>query len=156
MVTVACAWGCGADASGGAACDMTMFPECPACEDDTTCDAPTYADNGDGTVASSCCGLMWQQVVDAGRYDWPGAQAYCQSLSLAGGGWRLPTRAELESLFKPSGAIDPVAFPEAPTETFWTSTRYCCQVDSVWIVDSHGRSGNQFEETSHVRVRCVR
>ena len=68
------------------------------CAADTACSAPQYAEPGDGTVTTTCCSLTWQQVVDAQDLDWNDAVTYCKNLSLAGGGWRLPTIGELESM----------------------------------------------------------
>jgi hypothetical protein len=52
------------------------------------------------------------------------AVTYCGGLSLSGGGWRVPTGPELrglvEAIYDP--AIDPIAFPNTPTDLFWTST----------------------------------
>jgi hypothetical protein len=63
----------------------------------------------DGVIYDSLLGLEWApsngQVLN--HYQ---AAGYARDLSLAGGGWRLPTRAELKSLYdttKP-GNVDPV------------------------------------------------
>jgi hypothetical protein len=59
----------------------------------------------DGIIEDSELGLQWVPATDRtmNHYD---AEGYVQALSLAGGGWRLPTRAELKSLYdkyKPGG-----------------------------------------------------
>ena len=60
---------------------------------------PDYTDNGDGTVTDNNTGLIWQQVPPAAFYSWTDAQAYADSLDLAGeSDWRLPTIKELLSL----------------------------------------------------------
>jgi formylglycine-generating enzyme required for sulfatase activity len=48
-----------------------------------------------GTVFDTKTKLTWQQTVPAARYAWADAKAYCQTVGLAGTGWRLPTRKEL-------------------------------------------------------------
>ena len=50
-----------------------------------------FTDNGDGTVTDNVTGLTWEQTPDSGNYSWDEAQAYCESLSLAGSDdWRMP------------------------------------------------------------------
>jgi len=63
----------------------------------------------DGVIYDSKLGLEWApsngQVLN--HYQ---AEGYARDLSLAGGGWRLPTRAELKTLYDKSkpGNVDPV------------------------------------------------
>jgi len=140
---------------------------CKVCAADATCDAPNYTDNGDGTVTSSCCGLVWQQVVDGtggdgvGNYTWDAAKAYCDGLTLAGGAWRLPTIEELWSLVVPSQTppaptIDRTAFPNTPAVEFWSSSPHVGSVGSAWGV--YFLTGYSiYGGTSYAsRVRCVR
>jgi len=65
--------------------------------------APSYLDNGDGTVTDTNTGLMWQQ--DPGeKMTYAQAVAGAGSFSLAGhDDWRLPTIKELYSLMLFSG-----------------------------------------------------
>jgi len=62
-----------------------------------------------GVIDDSQLGLQWAPAngQSMNHYD---AEKYAQNLSLAGGGWRLPTRAELKSLYDTSkpGNADPV------------------------------------------------
>ncbi|MCB1091869.1 MAG: sulfatase-like hydrolase/transferase, partial [Verrucomicrobiae bacterium] len=69
---------------------------------------PQYTDNGDGTVTDNQTGLTWQQVPPSAFYSWPEAQAYADSLVLAGRtDWRLPTMKELLSLADFNGSSRP-------------------------------------------------
>ena len=148
---------------------------CTACTDDTTCDAPTYTDNGDGTVSSSCCGLVWQQVVDEaggsgsgvgqGLYLYADAEAYCAGLTLAGGGWRIPTIEELYSLAvrgqtPVEPAIDRDMFPNTPPTVTWSSTITPADIgpgDFAWCVDFYyGDTTSDITDSSLNYVRCVR
>ncbi|MHB8137955.1 MAG: Lcl domain-containing protein [Smithellaceae bacterium] len=77
----------------------------------------------DGVIYDSQLGLEW--VPSSGpavnHYQ---AEEYVRGLSLAGGGWRLPTRAELKSLYdttKP-GNVDPVF--KVGNMWVWTSELY--------------------------------
>ena len=61
-----------------------------------------FVNNGDGTVTDTKTGLMWAAKDNGGLINWTDARSYCQSYS--GGGhkdWRMPTSAELTSLYDP-------------------------------------------------------
>lgn len=69
-------------------------------------------------------GLEWQRAssdpMPRGR-----AEAHCRELALEGGGWRLPTLKELQTLVDPAHlapAVDTQAFPDTPNDRFWTAT----------------------------------
>lgn len=167
---IGCEWAIGTGLDNGKQ-NLNM---CTACADDTSCDAPSYTDNGDGTVTSSCCGLVWQQVVDEqggdgsgfgrGLYTFAGAEAYCAGLTLAGGGWRVPTIEEFYSLVlldqtPVNPAIDRTAFPNTPANYAWSTTVSVTDVgsyDHVWILDFY-RGTTTNGATTHLEyVRCVR
>ena len=62
---------------------------------DTARNAPSYTDNGDGTVTDNNTGLMWQQF-DSGQILFTNAAGYCSSQTLGGhNDWRMPTAKEL-------------------------------------------------------------
>jgi hypothetical protein len=132
--------------------------ECPACARDDGCDAPDYTDNGDGTVDSSCCGLTWQKMLAAEEFAWAGADAYCKGLDLAGGGWRLPTIAELLSLVEGSSSprIDTDVFPGTGPDSFWSSSAYEATAGFAWFVTFGDGSAGGFQLANMGRVRCVR
>lgn len=89
-----------------------------------TGDAPSYADNGDGTVTDNITGLMWQQSPDTngdGDIDADDKLTYDEAVAGAGtlslGGytdWRLPTIKELYSLINFNG-IDPSSYEGTDT-----------------------------------------
>lgn len=53
-----------------------------------------------GTWRDTTTGLTWQVTPTGVTMDPRAAQRHCRSLSLAGGGWRLPTISELRSLIR--------------------------------------------------------
>ncbi len=55
----------------------------------------------DGIIDDSKNGLQWVPAPDLAMNHYQ-AEKYVRSLSIAGGGWRLPTRAELRSIYDPS------------------------------------------------------
>ncbi len=63
----------------------------------------------DGIIEDSLLGLQWGPAPDR-EMTYYEAQEYVQNLRVAGGGWRLPTRAELRSLYDASrpGLVDPM------------------------------------------------
>ena len=120
-----------------------------------------------GTVYDVRTKLTWQQTVDAGMHTQGEAIGYCTSLPLAGGGWRLPTRAELLTIVDPTKydpALDRSAFPDAPkggspsstSVWFWTATASAETQGWAWYVNFYGGSANILNVTGAYRVRCVR
>jgi len=68
--------------------------------------APSYRDNGNGTVSDRVTGLMWQQAHNTKRQGYYEAKASCENLSLGGyRDWRLPTIKELFSISDFRGSI---------------------------------------------------
>ena len=89
-----------------------------------TGNAPSYTDNGDGTVTDNVTDLMWQQSPDtdgdgdidaADKLTYTEAGAYCQNLTLANyADWRLPSIKEIYSLIDFRGT-DPSGYTGSDT-----------------------------------------
>lgn len=94
--------------------------------------APSYTNNGDGTVTDNVTSLIWSQTADTNgdgninisdKMVQSAAESYCSSLTLGGkSDWRLPSIKELYSLMNFSGR-DPSgdesgAVPFIDTNTF--------------------------------------
>ncbi len=82
----------------------------------------------------SVAGHEWQKVPAADEMDWEDAKAYCANLSLAGGGWRLPTIGELVALYQSesSGVV--------AAGLYWSSTDYSWPAflsANAWFIDFH-------------------
>jgi len=67
-----------------------------ACGDDDDDDDDVTAD----TWTDPASGLNWQVKPSSNFMTWDEAKAYCDNLSLDGGGWHLPTISELRSLIR--------------------------------------------------------
>ncbi|HET8935157.1 MAG TPA: DUF1566 domain-containing protein [Polyangiales bacterium] len=135
-----------------------------------------FVDNRDGTISDKRSGLTWQRDITvsfaptcnariaaqsqaADSCTWMQALSYCATLDLAGTGWRLPTRAELESIVNSSRtmpAVDVNVFPDTLAQWFWTSSPKVHSTDSAWIIDFSDGSANYKPKTNALRVRCVR
>lgn len=115
-----------------------------------------------GVVTDKVTGLMWQQVADAGTYNWNDAKKHCVGLALAGhSDWRLPTQIELISIVdytqaSPKAVIDPVAFPSEPADLFWSSSPVAGSPSGAWGVRFDSGSTNSDGVSYTSRVRCVR
>jgi len=127
----------------------------------TPTDSPTmFAVKSDGTVADLRSGLVWQRTIDTATYTWADAKTYCGSLALAGGGWRLPTEAELQSIIdfgRSYPAIDTTMFP-TPTDNlgYWSSSPYLGGAGTAWSVNFNGGNSGSGSTLGSERVRCVR
>jgi hypothetical protein len=88
------------------------------------------------------------------------AEAIAQAVAQLGPGWRLPSRAELESLLclECEGTkIDPVNFPDTPADSFWTANRNWLAPRHVWSVNFRtGHSYGRFFPYQELAVRLVR
>lgn len=118
-----------------------------------------------GLVKDKVTGLMWQRQVTATMGSFDVANTYCAGLTLAGfSDWRVPTRIELVSIIDytvapPAAAIDPTAFPNTPSERYWTASTLWGNPDYAFqcqfldgSVNTWAKNGNQ----GTPRVRCVR
>ena len=118
-------------------------------------------DGGDGTVSDSLTGLQWQQNTAPDLMNWAAAAAYCDQTVVLGGqsDWRLPTRAELDSLIdfgrsKPS--LAPALFPKTSLDRYWTSVQNPGAPGEAWGVDfSIGYQSVELMSNPRA-VRCVR
>jgi hypothetical protein len=140
---------------------------------------PSYSVQGE-TVLDNVTMLVWQrrtpQLYEGcrGQYStdspagdactWDEAKRYCASAALAtllgGSGWRLPTKIELESIMdetKSNPAIDLDAFPDTPSQEYWTSTRFAGMPNYAWPVHFYYGNAAYGDNIGHAyRVRCVR
>jgi hypothetical protein len=114
-----------------------------------TCDSPRYEDNGDGTVFDNLTGLQWEQTTDDGTvhdkdnvYTWSAGSfnadgtAFTGHLATLNSGscfagecdWRLPTRAELQTILSEPfrctthPCIDQGVFGPTAGHDYWAST----------------------------------
>ena len=111
------------------------------------------------TVLDTTTKPTWQRVVAPQTYKWQSAKDTCKALVTAGGGWRLPTVRELRSLIDfghSDPAIDKMAFPNTPSQFFWSATAYSGSSSSAWGVSFSNGGSYGVGTTSACRVRCVR
>ena len=70
-------------------------------DDDDDDDSGSDDDDVSGdTWTDSSSGLTWQVTPSSGYMMWEDAIEYCENLTLAGGGWHLPTISELRTLIR--------------------------------------------------------
>lgn len=144
----------------------------------------SFTDNGNGTVTDNNTGLLWQkcsmgQNNDAtcsgtatthnwyqatGTYDAsynPSTINVCGSLSLAGSGWRLPSKKELVGIVDysipyPGPTIPQALFPNTVSSNYWSSTAYAYSTGNAWYVSFGNGSVNYGNKGDSSYVRCVR
>lgn len=121
-------------------------------------EASSYAVTG-AVALDRRTGLTWQRAGDRDDSTWADAKSYCAGLDLHGGGWRLPSIRELLTLVEVTRmepAIDPAAFPDTPSEFFWSSSRSVAPAGTAWGVNfTRGSSGAGLVGT-RAHVRCAR
>ena len=135
-------------------------------DSDYTGRAPTFVDNGDGTVTDKVTGLVWEKT-DGGEMTWEKARDRAAALRLAGkSDWRLPTSVELLGLMnhdRHGPAMDTAFFPHNEARYWWTRSPAAGDAARVWLVNTGGGIGAhpKTETTSAggdrpVHARCVR
>jgi hypothetical protein len=119
----------------------------------------------DDTVRDNRTGLTWQRETPAAvplcgnspHCALAQANSYCAALTLAGGGFRVPTISELLTLLDPTRfgpGVDTAAFPGASSDVYWTTTVFLAT--TVHVVSFHKGETNLSAPTQALRVRCVR
>jgi hypothetical protein len=130
-------------------------------------DAASIGDGGgagryesrDGAVYDKSTKLTWQLDISSTPVGWAAARDYCHALDLAGGGWRLPSVNELQTLIDETAndpAIDLKAFPGTPSDYFWTSSILPHFESFVWTVYFGYGLSTFFDVNQNHLVRCVR
>lgn len=110
----------------------------------------TFIDNGDGTILDRRTNLVWLKDANPAHtaMEWKDALEFCKNFSASGSrDWRLPSRAELNSLVK---GIDRSQVQEYLSEAgflnvrswYWSSTVYSIYVWSMNV--EHGSEGFNF------------
>lgn len=115
-------------------------------DSDYTLNAPSFSDNGNGTITDNVTGLMWQKT-DSGEGIWD--SAVTNAASLTDGGytdWRLPTPTELFSILNHNNnpALNSIYFVNNPSGTpdyWWTSDIYGSDATKVWCANAGGGLG---------------
>lgn len=118
-------------------------------------------------VTDAATGLSWQRTLDSKQYSFAEAEAYCSELSVAGGGFRVPSMKELQTLVderkNEPPAIDATAFPATPAMGFWwTSSKSVNDAGAAWFVNFASGEASDYTTTlgdivdMPLNVRCVR
>ena len=110
----------------------------------------------DGVIYGSQLGLQWVPAPDRAMNHYQ-AEDYVRNLSLAGGGWRLPTSVELKSLYDPSkkDRVDPMF----NVGEFWLWTSELDGTSGAWDCDFLGGGRCRRDDAyanGMVRVLAVR
>lgn len=115
-------------------------------------------------------GLTWQREPAHWQMNWEDAKSYAARLTLAGGGWRLPTLRELEALHKEKLSSSTIAaYPGMDQGWYWSaSPSEHRPTNVIWGVDfnpersgpygssSGGGKVSGYGPTRTESVRCVR
>ncbi|MCP3850919.1 MAG: DUF1566 domain-containing protein [Gammaproteobacteria bacterium] len=123
---------------------------------------PVLADNGNGTVTDFATGLTWQQSDAHNGSDRTHSAAitYCDDLSLAGGGWRLPAIKELSSIVdlrRTGPSVDLNYLPSTKSSLYWSASSYAYDSNNAWLVNFNYGYVAAFNLTNNTfYVRCVR
>jgi hypothetical protein len=122
----------------------------------------------DEIVTDLGTGLVWQRNAGDATFTFDDAQTHCATLVLEGGGWRVPSVKELQTLVHDAKVQGPFIDTEAFTGTpagralFWTSSPSASEATAAWFVNfGTGEADHVALVTGEVKaepnfVRCVR
>ena len=112
---------------------------------DYTINAPSFTNNGNGTITDNVTGLMWQQT-DGGEMTVESAATYVTALRLNGySDWRLPTAHEGFSILNHQNnnpALNTTYFTATAAEYWWTSDKQVGDANKIWCTNAGGGIGN--------------
>ncbi len=125
-----------------------------------TINAPSYTDNGNGTITDNNTQRIWQKEDNNTQSTWAAANTYCADSTLANyDDWRLPNIFELFSVVdesKSNPAINETYFPNTDSAYFWTSTVRADVSTDMWLVGfNEGDTATTLNTNSYYN-RCVR
>jgi Protein of unknown function (DUF1566) len=140
--------------------------------DSTGTIAPRYDDRVPGVLRDEVTGLSWQLELPSSFAGCTGkaalagdgctfaqAGAYCAQLAVAGGGWRVPSKIELESLLdlRPDhSGFDGAPLLGGAAREHWTSSPFPEMPGTAYLVE-FGMGISAIADTSKFQlVRCVR
>ncbi|MCC6624447.1 MAG: DUF1566 domain-containing protein [Deltaproteobacteria bacterium] len=113
-----------------------------------------------GVVRDNGTGLVWERDTLDAPLGWLDALARCEALELAGfDDWRLPTLKETQTLIderRLQPSIDVHAFPDTPSEWYWSSTPIATHPDQAWATSTTDGYASIHAGAELHRVRCVR
>ncbi len=119
---------------------------------------PAYQDNNNLTVTALTSGLVWMQADDGIARTWQQAVDYCDGLTWAGEtDWRLPTRAELDSIVdygRSYPAINPVFSCQA--SFYWSAEPYAGDPIYAWGIFFNDGGDHWLDKKNNYYARCVR
>jgi hypothetical protein len=82
---------------------------------------------------------------------------YCNTLELADGGWRLPSKNELMSIVKDdSNPHISEVFQNTAFSDYWSATKNVDNNNRAWVVDFYFGNVDGNYNSLNAYVRCVR
>lgn len=94
----------------------------------------------DGVVVDVKTGLEWYPGPDSGT-TWDEAKNWVIGLEVAGGGWRMPTKGELETLFHLGDGVSNIT-PLLKNSGYWVWAGETQKTSSMWTFSfSYGGEG---------------
>ena len=98
-----------------------------------------FVDHADGTVTDNRTGLMWATTDNGSPINWPSALYYCQKYNAGGHtDWRMPTIAELASLYDPE---------EVNQNGYHITRLIATSAQSCWASETRGNLAARFNFT---------
>ena len=121
------------------------FPETAFCASGGKDKSGSFIKTAEGPVKDTRTGLEW--VVGPDRdMTWDQARAWVQGLKIAGGGWRMPTMAEIEAFYE-HGKSECTMTPLLKTTGFGVWAGETKGSSSAWYYSCDVRVGGWFDRS---------
>lgn len=112
----------------------------------------TFTAYATGVVYDKNTGLEWYAGPDKST-TWNEAKKWVENLNVAGGGWRMPTKQELKSLYK-KGAGERNMTPLLKTTGWWVWSDETKGSSLAWFFPFHSGSKGWTSRNSSGGIRC--
>ncbi len=117
---------------------------------------------GSGTMYDTITNLCWEKSPSTSSYEHSNAQSHCSGVATAGGGWRLPEKAELMTLLYHDGTgstetrLNSIGFSGIQNDYYWSNTLDAFSSSFVYAVGFyHGYSSAGYV-THSLSALCVK
>ena len=118
---------------------------------------PIPWEGNSSTETFDAVGLTWQREPARWQMDWEDAKSYAARLTLAGGGWRLPTLRELKALYKEKLSSPAIrAYPGMSEGCYWSASPSESDLHYIWAMYFRNGEVVGHGDTLTYGVRCVK
>ncbi|MFP4401717.1 MAG: DUF1566 domain-containing protein [Candidatus Nanoarchaeia archaeon] len=117
---------------------------------------------GSGTMYDTITNLCWEKSPGTSTHTHSNAQSHCSGVATAGGGWRLPEKAELMTLLYHDGTgstdtrLNSIGFSGIQDGYYWSNTLYALISSFAYPVGFGDGNSIAVDVTNSYYALCVK